>query len=552
MSEHGSASPGQQVSGNSFVENLMRPVLIAAMEVCLATPAVLGVEWLIGGWDGTYFLIFTFLAALEGILSERMLHARRITGWPYLVSRGAEVLILLLTLKLVNYIPGGVNQLWLDAQTWFSDPTQLLQTPGLLVSAVDMFTGTLFVPLWAGALYVARQAAELDVKGGRVAPPPDKTSTEYYLWLTQPPLVRDREAALTWLGETFMWGGVWLLFASMIIHFLSPAAKLLAIPTLLYFALGVALLGQARFSVTHTGWLLQGIPVQPEIARRWLVWAVIFLVSVALVASLLPTEYAMGPVLAIHRLILIATEVILLIVTFITYLFVLLLSLFLPSIDAPADPLLSLPSATAPEPTPPSSSLPWLEVLLSALFWMVILSIVGYALYRFVRDRFDLLGTGEEEGEGNWWQRILTWLRDLWQRWWTWRWGMQARLVRRLVARLADGPKSMQLSRFFSLGRLSPRELIHYFYLSTVHRAAQAGLPRRPGQTPYEYQTALDERFPDLERDLNGLTEAFVEARYSRRPVQEKDAKAVKPLWQRIKAALRRRRFGNQQSDDHD
>ncbi len=89
---------------------------------------------------------------------------------------------------------------------------------------------------------------------------------------------------------------------------------------------------------------------------------------------------------------------------------------------------------------------------------------------------------------------------------------------------------------------MPPRELIRYFYLSTVKRAAQAGQARKSGQTPHEYQATLDERFPDLEPDLTGLTDAFVQARYSPHEVQKEDADAVKPLWQRIKALLRRRR----------
>jgi hypothetical protein len=96
--------------------------------------------------------------------------------------------------------------------------------------------------------------------------------------------------------------------------------------------------------------------------------------------------------------------------------------------------------------------------------------------------------------------------------------------------------------RFLSLRRLPPRELVRYFYLSAERRAAEAGRPRHRHQTPYEYEADLDESFPDLEDDLSGLTEAFVAARYDSRPLDKEDADAVKPLWQRIKAALRRRR----------
>jgi hypothetical protein len=97
--------------------------------------------------------------------------------------------------------------------------------------------------------------------------------------------------------------------------------------------------------------------------------------------------------------------------------------------------------------------------------------------------------------------------------------------------------------RGFSLRGLSPREMVHYFYLSAERRAADAGQPRRPGQTPYEYRRSLDERFPELEPDLEGLTDAFVAARYSAEPVEQADAQEVKPLWQRIKVALRQRRL---------
>ena len=115
------------------------------------------------------------------------------------------------------------------------------------------------------------------------------------------------------------------------------------------------------------------------------------------------------------------------------------------------------------------------------------------------------------------------------------------RLVRRpLQERSRGGPGSA--FRFFFPGRLPPREMVRYFYLSVAKRAAQAGQSRRAGQTPYEYQATLDEHFPELEPDLAGLTETFVKARYSREAVERREAETVKPLWQRLKAALRRRR----------
>ena len=182
-----------------------------------------------------------------------------------------------------------------------------------------------------------------------------------------------------------------------------------------------------------------------------------------------------------------------------------------------------------------------LRRLASAFFWTAMLIIVVYAMWRFFKDRFGTLSEGEG-AERIWWHRLLLWLRDLWHKWLTWRHEIQVRLAQSRTKSQDKAPVTSRLLRFLSLRKLPARELVRYFYLSAAKRAAQAGQPRQPSQTPHEYQASLDHRFPDLEPDLAGLTDAFVEARYSHRPVQQEDAEAIKPLWQRIKAALRRRR----------
>jgi hypothetical protein len=426
-----------------------------------------------------------------------------------------------------------------DLQLLF-DPAVWLMEPGRLVSNQDLLAALVFLPLWIGALGVARQLSELDVVAGKGQPPADKTSAEYYLWLTQPQVARDRESVLERLAETFLWGGVAMLVAATVIQFLFPEAAALALPTLLYFALGIALLSQGRFSVLHTIWERQGISVQPSVARRWLLWGGAFLVGVALAALLLPTRYAVGPVRALLQLLSLLFAALSFLVGLFLFLVSLPLALLLPSMERP-----TMPSA-APLQVPPAeqsggASLPWVEVLGSALFWVVILAIVGYALLRFVRDRMGTL-EGAEGADGTWWRRLLLWLREVWRTWRRLGQEVQQRLVRRQPERRAERSDAWRRPGFFSLRRLAPRELVRYFYLSTVRRAAQAGQPRQRGQTPYEYEAALGARFQELEPDLSGLTDAFIEARYSRRSVELAEAEAIKPLWQRIKSALRRRR----------
>jgi hypothetical protein len=504
------------------------------MLACVLAPIVFVLEWLIGNWDGTYFLVFAFLAGLEGVLSERALQKRHISDWTYLVSRGAEVLILLILLKFISYIPQGLDQLWADFRLVPTDPAQLM-------TDADFFTALLFVPLWAGSIWVSRIVIKLDTDAKLAEPPADKTSAEYYLWLTQPSIVGDRQQALQALGDVFIWGGTVMLIASALAQAFVPTDRSLAIPLMLYFAIGIVFLSQARFSVTQAGWRVLQIPVQRRIGRRWLLWAAIFLVGVALLALLLPTGYAMGPVRAFLGVIAFIVGVIVYLISLLFFLLMLPLAFLFSRVENPREPSFTPFEYGGQEQVAGAGAPPWLEVIASALFWILLAAIIGYALYRFLKDRFEKLDESEADRD-SWWNRIFGWLRSLWRRWHAWREEVrQERTLRRADRQRGQaGPSG--LSRFFSLRRLPPRELIRYFYLSAARRAAQAGQPRQPGQTPLEYEASLDERFPELEPDLYGLTGAFVEARYSDHSVQREDAEAVKPLWQRIKAALRRRR----------
>jgi hypothetical protein len=321
------------------------------------------------------------------------------------------------------------------------------------------------------------------------------------------------------------------------------SAGVLAIPNLLYFALAVALLTQARFSVTQSGWQAQGIESSPEVARRWLVWVVVFLLAISLVALILPTYYTLGPLQACLGVLGMIYAVLSFLVSFLFFLLTLPFALLLPNVDNPTPPPLEIAPLPAPDPAVASTSAPWLEILASAIFWVVVLAILGYALVRFLRDRVG----GPEDGEpadGTLWARFRAWLRDLWQWLWAWRQGLRQASALRRAARGVEAPLAGRISRLFSPGRLPPREMVRFFYLSAARRAARAGQPRRSGQTPYEYQDSLDERFPELEPDLEGLTGAYIQARYAPHPVEQEDVAAVKPLWERVKAALRRRRLG--------
>lgn len=522
-------------TGAWWIENGLRPAMIAAMTACLATPFVLALEAVLPDLSGAYFLLFAFGASLEGILGERLFRTRRVTGEQYLVSRAAELLLLLLLLKLVSYVPLGFERFQAELLRWPPDPA-------MMVRGLDVLSGLLLAALWVTSIQVARLAIELDEESGKGPPPPDHTSAAYYLWLTGASLERDRQTALDRLGDLFLMGGMAMLLALGALHALQvPTALTGAYALLLYFALGVGLVSQARFSVARAAWQMQGIPVQAGVGRRWLVWATVFVVAVAALALLLPVDYAAGPLAAARGVLGWLLRGLMFLLTLFFFLLSLPLSLLKPGAQRtpPSPPQLDL---SAPQPGAVTGVAPWLQTAGAALLWALAIAVVVYALFRFARDRLRGRGAaaGSERAQGLW-GRVRRLLRDLWRRWWGWLQGVQQRVVRRLAGRRHPSAEPGAPGRFLSLRRLSPRDLVRYFYLSAARRAARAGQPRRPGQTPYEYRQELERRFPELEPDLDGLTHAFVQARYSRRPVNEGDAQAVKPLWQRIRAALRRR-----------
>ncbi|HEX5415846.1 MAG TPA: DUF4129 domain-containing protein, partial [Chloroflexota bacterium] len=100
--------------------------------------------------------------------------------------------------------------------------------------------------------------------------------------------------------------------------------------------------------------------------------------------------------------------------------------------------------------------------------------------------------------------------------------------------------------RLRRLGRMTPRELVEYFYLSVCEHAARVGLPRPAGQTPEEYQHVVRARLPEIDAEFADLTAAFVESRYGPRTTTTQHANLVKGYWQSLKRKLRLARIGRQ------
>lgn len=84
--------------------------------------------------------------------------------------------------------------------------------------------------------------------------------------------------------------------------------------------------------------------------------------------------------------------------------------------------------------------------------------------------------------------------------------------------------------RDFQEGSCSPITL----YLRLLQWGARQGLPRISSQTPLEYLAPLCRRFPENARELNLITNTFMEARYNRMNLKEEMIGAAVEAWQEI------------------
>ena len=310
---------------------------------------------------------------------------------------------------------------------------------------------------------------------------------------------------------------------------------------LLYFILGLALLSLSRLMSLQTHWNRQRIPVSSSnLVRQWGMYSLLFLLILAVIASLLPAGDSLGFFSILGTVVGFLMGVLvflsLLIVNLILLLFSLPFMLFgkaPPFLRGAPPPPLTFPT----QPVLPVDSSAFLALLRSILLWGALVVVLVYSFIRFVRDHETILAALRRS-------RITNWLILAWQ--WLYRSADKTRAS--LSRAFADGWQSLMsqlegkrvLPRpgWISLRSLDPRRQIYFFYLAMIRRGAEQGVRRKPSQTPSEYAVTLEKALPSAGEDIDSITEAFVEARYSRQEVDSGKANLVKATWARIRSAF--------------
>ncbi|MDQ5824265.1 MAG: DUF4129 domain-containing protein [Chloroflexota bacterium] len=69
--------------------------------------------------------------------------------------------------------------------------------------------------------------------------------------------------------------------------------------------------------------------------------------------------------------------------------------------------------------------------------------------------------------------------------------------------------------------------------------ASRMGHPRKPGQTPLEYQSVLASAISEHRPEITEITSAYVQSRYSARPASEGAARSVAEAWKRLEPSMK-------------
>ena len=511
---------GQSEPKSPWIRALVQPVAIGVMVACIAW-SILQLTRAFGArWSPVLILLTPVTAAIIGCASQRAIQERYLSNTESMRFRLIELLVMLVLTKCFGFLDETPAQVWTEVQTWS-------RNPGSFFDGETMTVYALGVAAWLAAGATMR---DLDA-------------------VSDPTRYVGEEAPMQRLSRRFFVGGFILLLITGVARVsLSALVNLdhgrvpgLIINVLLYFGLGLVMLGQLRFTRLAGLWQREHVRIAKSLNRVWLRYSLLILGIAGLVALLLPTGYTL-PLLDLVRYVLFLISYIAGLLYFlISWPIGLLLSLIMGrSEERPRPPIQPQPfEPPASEDTGPAP--PWLMILRSLLFWVLVLGGLIYLVRIYLRDRPEM-GRRISQVLRN--AKPVRWLRELWlafQRWWVgFRRRIEARVpdvARRLRRRLRnEGRQEVRRSQGEAL-----KDRIFYHYFTTLDRAKAEGLERRGDQTPYEYEHTLITELPTEVDAVGNLTETFIVARYSAHPITGEMVRLAGEYAQEIQAALRHR-----------
>jgi len=503
-----------------WLRNVFQPLVISGMVGCVAVALAELAHLINPNWNGTFLVVVCVLAALEACYSHQLLKRMAPVDRNVLKFRLIELSLFLVLIKIGSFIGDSWNDILAEIQMWPADLRTIFSDKVLVTFGL------------AFASWIATTETMGDLE--RLDDPP-----EYY---------RDQVIPRQRITARFFVGGILLLIITglsrltivALLDLSRPSVPGMVLNVLIYFLLGLVLLGQVQYTTMHRRWHAREVKVTEKLAARWVRYSLIFIGLATLAAFLIPTGYTMGLLETAGNLLAILATILRFIFGLIAFLVSLplwlLLLLFREDAAAPRMPELSTELEEPPAATGAGAP-PWFDTLRSLVFWLVALGVVFYVVRSYLRDHPEI-----RKALSSLWlfRAIGDFLTALWRRLTGLAEAIGEHIPRTLSLRRRRGKRAQgKAARFFRLGTLSPRERTLYYYLSILRRAGQRGFRRKDSQTPYEYDAALEPHLPQAQQEMGLLTDDFVEARYSSHTVDREKEKEARARWKEVRAAVR-------------
>lgn len=521
---------------NQRAANLFSYLLVGGMMVCFAITIQQAVENYFDGWQGGFLPWVAIVFSIEALYTQNLMRRRGLSYldrefWFY---RVAEWVVLLITLRVLLYFISGSNVFEQDLYDFRSNFLAFFDDDEFVGVMVFMFV------IWFSS---SSFGADIDLLQAR----PTDVLFEHISEMEI-----DRQAAKRNILRRILTIGMALVFLTVVVRLNlgqffgeTGSTRIATLNLVVYFSLALILLSVSQYALLSGRWLWEGTPIHSDIVARWFLFASGFLVFLILLAMILPTRYTFGFLEILRLLVEIINYIFGVVFFFFILIFSSLYALILSLLGANAEPLepqrpqLGQLSDLLGEERAPISGNPFLDILISVLFWFIFIAIILLAFGYYLRQNEELLIKLRKIRLVNWIIGLVEYL-----------FGGLSQLGNRFVAFTSaslhtfrdklSGIQEPQTPGFLSLRKLSPQDKIIFYYQALIRRGSEKGLARKKYQTPHQYMQELRISLPeDAGSDLEALTDHFVEARYSQHQIVEEQVTIVQIAWQHLRQTLR-------------
>jgi hypothetical protein len=524
---------------NQRLSNLASHLIIVAMMVSFSVAVSQLLKWILhpsegGGYPFQWgFLpILALLITLEAIFTRPV--TRDMDGQEKILYHFAEWITIAVVCKLIVYLLHGFDQLPLDLPRWQANFFSFFE-------GEFAFTFFFVLIIWSLSRTSANNIEELNV---------DPTDIQWELGKLKNSRATIRASLVS---RIFGVGLIMVFITSMVRINIASLVGLASIQepvisVMLYFFLALVLFSQTQYALLHGSWFWYQTPVNKFLTRSWVRYSLVLFGLLAALAFLLPTGYSMGLLETLNFVLAVTINLFVALFQLLLIPIIWLLSLAgctrQPQQDTTSQP--PPPPIIPPQTTP--TVMPWLEMLKSILFWAAFIGIIAYALVTFIRQNPQMLAILRRI-------HVFDWMGGFWH--WLGGWlhgagiqvGQAFQQARIRLFPKRDDSLLRRVQRWANFRQLNPRQKIIFYYLRLIERGGERGIQRRSFETPYQYASSLESNLPEVQEDISGMTETFLEARYSVHPIGGEKTSLAQRFWRNITRSLNRLRKPGEKSD---